>query len=140
MLTPAVRMFDRPVLWNDAVQVGGTVIAGENPAAAGIGSILGGKAPLADPLREHGIRFVLVETGQVPAVETGRLGGVPVVTGPTLALYRLDGPVQPLDAAVRAPALVVVGDLLALLGGVACTIWLPAGKLRGRGGDRSGQG
>src|SRR5205823_12621236 len=33
VLTPAVRMFDRPVLWNDAVQVGGTAVAGESPAA-----------------------------------------------------------------------------------------------------------
>src|SRR5205085_3414378 len=66
VLTPAVRMFDRPVLWNDAVQVGGTAVAGESPAAAEIGALLGGDRPLAEPLRRHGIRFVLVETGQAP--------------------------------------------------------------------------
>ena len=138
VLTPALRIFDRPVLWNDSVRVGGTVVAGESAAAADVGRLLTGAAPLAEPLRRSGVRFVLVETGQPPAVDATRLGGTAVVTGPDLVLYRLAGPVTALPAAVRAPALVVAGDLVALFWVVSCMIRLLAGKLRVRG-DQSGQ-
>jgi hypothetical protein len=131
VLTPALRIFERPVLWNDTVQVGGTVVAGESAAAADIGRLLAGDAPLAEPLRLRGIRFVLVETGR-PAVDAARLGGTAVVTGPDLTLYRLAGPVAPLPAAVRAPALVVAGDVVALFVLLSCMIVLLAGKLRVR--------
>ncbi len=138
VLDPAPRMFDRPVLWNDTVQVGGTTIAGESADAAGMGALLAGDGPLDTALRAWGIRYVLVETGQIPAVDAGRLGGTPVVTGPDLVLYRLDGPVASLPAAVRGPALVVAADLVALLAVLACTTGLLPGKLRVRG-DPSGQ-
>ena len=138
VLDPAPRMFDRTVLWNDTVQVGGTTIAGESADAAGMGALLAGDGPLDTALRAWGIRYVLVETGQIPAVDAGRLGGTPVVTGPDLVLYRLDGPVAPLPAAVRGPALVVAADLVALLAVLACTTGLLPGKLRVRG-DPSGQ-
>ena len=138
VLDPAPRMFDRTVLWNDTVQVGGTTIAGESADAAGMGALLAGDGPLDTALRAWGIRYVLVETGQIPAVDAGRLGGTPVVTGPDLVLYRLDGPVASLPAAVRGPALVVAADLVALLAVLACTTGLLPGKLRVRG-DPSGQ-
>jgi hypothetical protein len=153
VLTPALRMFDRPVLWNDAVQVGDTTIAGESPQSAGIGGLLAAGGPLAEPLRRHGIRFVLIETGQqAPAaarVSRQQLGDpAPVVTGPGLVLYRLAGPVQPLPAPVRAPRLVVAGDAATLLAALfaalgtlpaarSCRMKLPMGRIRVR---RAGAG
>src|SRR5262249_39089936 len=113
VLDPAPRMFDRPVLWNDTVQVGSTAVAGESPDSADLGSLLAGTGRLAEPLGAGGFRFVLVEPGQ-PAVDPTRLGGAAVVSGPHLTLYRLSGPVAPLPAAVRAPATVAIADVAVL--------------------------
>jgi hypothetical protein len=151
VLDPAPRMFDRPVLWNDTVQVGATAVAGESPDAAGLGPLLAGTDPppgspsdlppgphpgpppgsLSEPLRARGIRYVLVEPGQ-PAVDPARLGGTVVVTGPALTLYRLAGPVAPLPPAVRAAALVPVADLTVLVAALGCGLQLLASKLRVR--------
>jgi hypothetical protein len=153
VLDPAPRMFDRPVLWNDTVQVGSTAVAGESPDAADLGPLLAGTDPppgspsdlppgphpgpppgsLSGPLRARGVRYVLVEPGR-PAVDPARLGGTAVVTGPALTLYRLAGPVAPLPAAVRAPALVALADVAVLVATLWCLITLLVGKLTERRG------
>jgi hypothetical protein len=138
VLLATPRMFDRPVLWNDDVQVGDILVAGESPDTADLGALLAGTGPLDAALRAHGVRWVLLEHGQVPPTDPARLGGTAVVDGPDLTLYRLDGAVAALPDAVRARWLVVAGDLFALIAFLSCAIVLPAGKLRVRG-DQSGQ-
>jgi hypothetical protein len=128
---PAQRLFDRPALWSDTVQVGPTVVAGESRLTAELGDLLAGPGPLDGPLRARGVRFVLVEPGQ-PAVEPARLGGTAVVSGPHLTLYRLFGPVAPLSPSVRAPALVAVADVAVLVATLWCMITLLMGKLTTR--------
>src|SRR5262249_61948473 len=93
---PAPRMFDRPVRWNDTVQVGSTAVAGESRSAAELGDLLAstGPASLSGPLRARGIRYVLVEPGR-PAVDPARVGGTAVVAGPALTRYRPARPGAP---------------------------------------------
>jgi Alpha-(1->3)-arabinofuranosyltransferase len=130
-LTPATKFFGRQVRWNDDVIVGGVPIRGEDPGTPALTAIIDA-GPTSQALRGQGIRYVLVENDQLPTPDLGRLDGTAVLRDGTLTLYRLDGPLSQPPAPVRAPALVVIGDL-GVIGAVGwCSFRLLAGKLRAR--------
>ncbi|ROO89489.1 hypothetical protein EDD29_7186 [Actinocorallia herbida] len=88
-LDPLVRYLPRRVVFNDAVRVGATTVAAEDPRAAALTPLVESAAPLTEPLRAAGFRYVVVDA------ETDGFGArfpglVPVLTGPDLTLYKLD--------------------------------------------------
>jgi len=101
VLDPATKMFDRRVVWNDALRVAGPdgviEVEGEDRAARVIGALVSGRAPrevVADAavrarLAEHGVEFVLLEGVGENTFPSGQ-GGVDVVfRGRELVLLRL---------------------------------------------------
>lgn len=67
VLDPWNRLVARDVVSNDALPVGGRVVAGEDPRAERVGRLLAeGSAPdaVAAGLRELGVRYVLVDASQ----------------------------------------------------------------------------
>ncbi|WP_084517807.1 hypothetical protein [Microtetraspora niveoalba] len=95
ILDPAVKMFARPVLWDDTLVVerraGGAIrVAPEAPAARRIGALIrDGHGPLTSALTREGVRFVLI--AQVNENEfLSRLPGArPVLRAGELLLLRL---------------------------------------------------
>ncbi|GAB2835860.1 hypothetical protein GCM10022221_38780 [Actinocorallia aurea] len=88
-LDPLVRYLPREVVFNDAVRVGATTVPAEDPRAAALTPLVESAAPLTDPLREAGFRYVVVDA------ETDGFGDrfpglAPVLAGPDLTLYVLD--------------------------------------------------
>ncbi|WP_084219346.1 hypothetical protein [Spirillospora albida] len=108
VLEPLPRfLHHRRVIMNDAVRVGGTTVAPEDPRAVRIEKA----APLtAVTLREEGVRFVVVDaTAEVPGARvpgTAPEGLVEVLRSRDLALYRVEGPVTAYDD--RVPVVPVV--------------------------------
>jgi hypothetical protein len=85
---PASRYLAAPVMTDDRLRVGGTVIGGESVAAAAIRARLEMGRPVAD----ERVCWVLVQRdngGSVPA--TARAGLILVHSGPDLMLYRNPG-------------------------------------------------
>jgi hypothetical protein len=77
VLDPLPRYLHRRVVVNDALIVGRTTVAAEDPRAIALAAAAAN--PTAATLREHGIRYVVVDA------ETGRYrpaGAVPVLEGP----------------------------------------------------------
>jgi hypothetical protein len=97
VLDPWPRLLDRDVIWNDGVQVGGTVIPAESPGAIALTPAIDSARPLTGLLRSDGIRYVLVDAGFGPGPGGGqpfraRLPGCELVlSGPGLTVYRIPG-------------------------------------------------
>ncbi|GIE94369.1 hypothetical protein [Paractinoplanes rishiriensis] len=112
VIDPATRYLPAPVITDDRLRVGNSVIDGESPAAAEIRTRLAAGSSPADP----SIHWVLVQDGSAPAgpnlVPDGSApAGLTLVhRGPTLTLYRNPGY---LPSPSRAPAAVLVAYLLA---------------------------
>jgi hypothetical protein len=137
VLDPLPRYLHRRVVVNDALIVGRTTIAAEDPRAIALAPAAA--RPDAATLRDQGVRYVVVDS------ETGRYrptGAVPVVTGPDLAVYRIDGaaaghedrvPAAPVIVAWIAASVVVFWSFLAS----GTTLGLPLlGSIRSRSPDR----
>ncbi|WP_202124338.1 hypothetical protein [Actinomadura physcomitrii] len=137
VLDPLPRYLNRRVVVNDALIVGRTTIAAEDPRAIALAPAAA--HPDAATLRDQGVRYVVVDA------ETGRYrptGAVPVLTGPDLAVYRIDGaaavhedhvPAAPVIVAWIAASAVVFWSFLAS----ATTLGLPLlGSIRSRSPDR----
>lgn len=137
VLDPLPRYLHRRVVVNDALIVGRTTIAAEDPRAVALGPAAA--RPDAATLRDEGVRYVVVDS------ETGRYrptGAVPVVMGPDLAVYRIDGaapgredrvPAAPVIVAWIAASVVVFWSFLAS----GTTLGLPLlGSIRSRSPDR----
>jgi hypothetical protein len=93
-LDPAVKMFARRVLWNDALTVGlpggGELrVAGEDPEARAIGALLAGDGPVTAALRARGVRYVLISGPDRNRFQSRLPGGTVVHAGPELTLVRL---------------------------------------------------
>ncbi|MCL3818526.1 hypothetical protein [Aeromicrobium wangtongii] len=98
VLNPAGRFFGRTTVTNDALQVSGHPIAGEDPRAAAIGRVLRNSSDVPASLARRGIRFVVVETDAPEAAEAARLldGAREVdLRGEGLRLFRLVDVVPP---------------------------------------------
>src|SRR6185437_7052745 len=84
VLDPAPRLLAPPVLVDDRLAVAGTVLAGEDPAAARVRAVLAADPPagqLAEQLAGLGIGWVVVEAG-TPGPPLPQLAGLrPVLAG-----------------------------------------------------------
>ena len=129
-LDPAPRALPNPTVTDDALRVGGTVVAGEDPRLDQVRA-----ARSARELAAAGFGWLLVEHGTPGAVDPRLLdGAAPVWTGPWLSLYRTPGELTPSPGGgpPRAP---VVAAGLAAAGTVALAVlWcgLPMGRLTRR--------
>jgi hypothetical protein len=93
-LDPWPRLLQRPVIFNDGVQVGSTRIPPEDTQARILNAIVTSGAPLSARLRRAGVRFVIVDAGfggragRYPF--RGRLPGARILlAGPGLVVYNL---------------------------------------------------
>jgi hypothetical protein len=122
-LDPALRYFPGDVLTDDALPVGRSTVAGEDPAAARISAALDSSAPLRPVLAGAGVRYVLIERGgtdpSAVAAYTAAAGARTLHDGPGLLLLDLGSGHRARD--LGTAWLVVTADLvaLALLGGTA---------------------
>lgn len=93
---PWARLLERPVIVNDALQVGMRQVAAEDPQARRLSRVFDSAGPLTAALRAAGVRYVIVDAGPLLAVHgadlaaRARLPGAPVVLASgDLVLYRL---------------------------------------------------
>lgn len=126
VLDPAPRLLGPPVLVDDRLAVSGTVLSGEDAAAARVRTVLADDpAPgqLADQLARLGIGWVVVEAG-TPGPAPPDLGGLrPLIAGPDVRLYQVPAPVRPISSDLaRAIAVIGIDLLLALLVLVAAAV------------------
>jgi hypothetical protein len=94
VLDPWPRLLQRPVIFNDGVQVGSTRIPPEDAQARLLNALITSGAPLSARLRRAGVRFVIVDAGF-----GGRAGRYPfrarlpgarvLLAGPGLVVYNL---------------------------------------------------
>ncbi|GGV09250.1 hypothetical protein GCM10010182_30920 [Actinomadura cremea] len=104
VLDPLPRYLDRRVIVNDAVTVGRTSVAPEDPRAVRLAPASSSGSPPAATLRAAGVRYVVVDA------EIDRFrptGAERVLRGPHLAVYRIGGPVAQVDERVPLAPVVV---------------------------------
>lgn len=102
VLDPAIKMVDRPVVWNDALRVRDgeqlRVVAGEDPRAQRIAPLMGDDGlprdtpDLAQRLAAEGVRYVLVDRTNVPegsSLGFAHTGFTAVHDGPLLLLLKV---------------------------------------------------
>jgi hypothetical protein len=100
VLDPWPRLLQRPVIFNDGVQVGSTRIPPEDTQARILNALITSGAPLSAQLRRAGVRFVIVDAGFGQSAELGgragrypfrsRLPGAQILlAGPGLVVYGL---------------------------------------------------
>jgi hypothetical protein len=128
VLDPAPRLLDPPVLVDDRLVVGDTVLTGEDPAAARVRLVLGGDPPeLAPQLADLGIGWVVVEA-RTPGPPPPDLRGLRQVIGdPDVRLYQVPGLVRPVSTGLAREILVIGVDLL-----LALLVFVAAVALAGR--------
>jgi len=92
------KFLRRPVLWNDALQVGDETVAAEDPAARRLGRAIAAPGPLTSALRSAGVRYVIVDSGALLGrpgaglAAAARLPGAAlVIDAPDLIVFRLPG-------------------------------------------------
>jgi len=118
LLDPAPRWFRQPVLADDALPVGGTVVAGEDRRVAAVREALRSGRPLG----EVGVSWVLVEKGTPGLAPSSELQDLERVhDGPELALYRVPA-VRPAEAAGPPILPVVAADFAAVALVVAAAV------------------
>jgi hypothetical protein len=78
VLDPWTKLLARPVIWNDALQVGALTVAAEDPQARRLTPVIAGARSLAGPLREAGVRYVVIDAGPL----LRRLGSAASSSGP----------------------------------------------------------
>lgn len=128
VLDPAPRAFDRTVVADDTLVVGGQVVGGEDPRARAVRDAL----RAGEPLGPLGIGWVVVERDTPGPVPAAALSGAELRhTGPDLELYRLPGHV-PVDWPAPPEAPVLLADALATATVVAAAGAALAGGLRRR--------
>ncbi|MBE1531349.1 hypothetical protein [Actinomadura algeriensis] len=128
VLDPLPRYLDRRVIVNDAVTVGRTTVAPEDPRAVRLAETLSSDdssgSPGAATLRDAGVRYVVVDA----EIDRFRPPGTErVLRGPHLAVYRVDGPVARVDE--RVPAAPAVAAWALTGAGVFWSIVCPGTSL-----------
>jgi hypothetical protein len=96
VLDPWTKLLSRPLIWNDALQVGDQTVATEYPAARRLTPVIAGAGPLTGALRSAGVRYVIVDAGPLLShrgtclAQRARLPGATiVVASPDLLVFRL---------------------------------------------------
>ncbi|WP_344922306.1 hypothetical protein [Streptosporangium oxazolinicum] len=94
VLDPAVKLFQRRVVWNDGLSVGlgdgrTLTLATEDPLARRVGAVLAGTGPLTGPLAEEGISHVLIQRSNENLFRSRLPGARLVFAGQDLLLFRL---------------------------------------------------
>jgi hypothetical protein len=112
VLDPGPRLLPVPTVVDDRLAVGGTVLRGEDPRAAGVGRALSSGPRLPSALAAQGIRWVVVEHG-TPG-EVPDLGGLQsVYQGDSVSLYRVPGEVARWSPSGGRVAAVLIADAVA---------------------------
>lgn len=145
VLDPAPRWLPVATVVEDRLAVSGVVLAGEDPRAAEVATLLNSSASepsspdsstsarsLSSGLADLGIGWVLVEA-HTPGPPLPNLDALqPVVPGTALRLYRVPQPVQPESGLGARAGLIILVDLLAagvLLAAVCVTAGFAARRL-----------
>ncbi|MFG2085778.1 MULTISPECIES: hypothetical protein [unclassified Spirillospora] len=89
VLDPLPRHLHRRVIVDDAVTVGGTTVAPEDPRAVRLAPAARTGSPPVTTLRDEGVRYVVVDA-EIGALRPSG-AAVEVLRGPDLAVYRIDG-------------------------------------------------
>ena len=96
VLDPWPSLLHRPVIWNDALQVGDQTVAAENPAASRLTPVISSAGPLTAPLLSAGVRYVIVDAGSVlgrrgprQAAEARLPGASVVLASGDLVVFRM---------------------------------------------------
>jgi hypothetical protein len=128
VLDPAPRLLGPPVLVDDRLVVGDTVLTGEDPTAARVRLVLGGDPPeLAPQLADLGIGWVVVEA-RTPGPPPPALHGLrQVIADPDVRLYQVPGLIRPVSTGLAREILVIGVDLL-----LALLVFVAAVALAGR--------
>ncbi|WP_141581406.1 hypothetical protein [Actinomadura sp. WMMA1423] len=114
VLDPLPRYLHRSVIGDDAVTVGGTTVAPEDPKAVRLAPAARTGTPSVDTLRHEGVRYVVVDAE--PGRNRPSGAATEVLRGPDLAVYRIEGagggaedevPAAPAVAAWAVTSLVV---------------------------------
>jgi hypothetical protein len=133
VLDPMPRYLHRRVVVDDAVTVGGTTVAPEDPRAVELAPSARTGTPPAATLRDEGVRYVVVDAE--PGANRPSGAAMEVLRGPDLVVYRIEGaaggardavPVAPVVAAWVLTSLTVFWSITAsrttlsfpLLGGI----------------------
>ena len=124
---PVSRWADHTVVVRSDLAVPGSVVRGDDPRAAAVGDVLQGpRDDLVAGLRSLGVGWVLVHDGSVPTQpsvpDAGLPGLDPVVDGPDVTLYRIEG-VDPADVPPGHPGrrtILLLLDAAWLLIGLLC--------------------
>jgi hypothetical protein len=74
VLDPWTKLLARPVIWNDALQVGTLTVAAEDAQARRLTPVIAGAASLTVPLRAAGVEYVIVDAGPLLRGDDGRSG------------------------------------------------------------------
>ncbi|MFF5258545.1 hypothetical protein ACFY4C_06340 [Actinomadura viridis] len=91
VLDPLPRYLPRRVVVNDAVTVGGTTLAPEDPRAVRLDGAIRSGGPLTGVLRAAGVRYVAVDAADPQAGPDRLPGAERLVQGADLVLYRIPG-------------------------------------------------
>jgi hypothetical protein len=94
VLDPWPRLLSRPVIFNDGVQVGATLIPPESEQARMLNAIISSGGPLTTRLQRAGVRFVIADAGFAGGpgrypFRTRLPGARVMLAGPGLVVYRL---------------------------------------------------
>jgi hypothetical protein len=89
VLDPLPRYLHRRVIVDDAVTVGGTTVAAEDPRAVRLAPAARTGAPPVATLRDEGIRYVVVDAETAAKRPSGQVEEV--MRGSDLVVYRVDG-------------------------------------------------
>ncbi|MGP4026609.1 hypothetical protein [Actinomadura sp. 3N407] len=113
VLDPLPRYLHRRVIVDDAVTVGGTTVAPEDPRAVRLAPAARTGSPPATTLRDEGIRYVVVDAEIGAHRPSG--AAVEVLRGPDLAVYRIDGAVDVAAGGVPAAPVVAAWAIVTLV-------------------------
>ena len=96
---PWPRFLVRPMIWNDALQVGDTTVAPESERARRLSPVVTSPGPLTRALTAAGVRYVIVDAGPLLRRDRGQRGSLPVrarlpgarvvLASPDLVVFRL---------------------------------------------------
>lgn len=96
---PWPRLLARPMIWNDALQVGRTTVAAESERARALSPVIASGGPMTSALIAAGVRYVVIDAGPLlrrdrqrggRLAELARLPGARVVlASPDLVVFRL---------------------------------------------------
>ncbi|WP_149259243.1 hypothetical protein [Actinomadura sp. K4S16] len=119
VLDPLPRYLHRRVIVDDAVTVGGTTVAPEDPRAIRLAPAARTGTPPAATLRDEGVRYVVVDAE--PGANRPSGAATEVLRGPDLVVYRIEGagggvrdavPAAPAAAAWAVTSLAVFWSIL----------------------------